>query len=110
MGEVYDLDAAKAAQREALGEPFVFSFRGAKFALPPSSEWPVEVSAMLAEGNVQKAVFTLLAVLDEDSARNFVAAGPTMGHVNLIIEEAARRENMDFPTSSSLPGSASSPT
>lgn len=110
MGEVYDLDAAKAAQREALGEPFVFSFKGEKYALPPSAEWPVDVSAMLAEGNVQKAVRTLLGVVDEDAANRFLAAGPTMGHVNLIVEEAARRENMDFPTSSSPPGSVSSPT
>jgi hypothetical protein len=110
MGDVYDLDAAKAAQREALGEPFTFSYAGEKYQLPPSAEWPVRISALLAEGNIQESVRILLSTVDEDSAARFLASNPTMGHVNLIIEEAARRENMELPNSSPPPPSGSSPT
>jgi hypothetical protein len=109
-GEVYDLDAAKAAQREALGEPLIFSSGGQKFLVPPSAEWPVHVSALLAEGNIQGAVKDILDVGEPGTAERFLATRPTMGHVNLIIEEAARRENLDLPNSSGPQPPDSPPT
>jgi hypothetical protein len=87
--ELFDLDAAKAAQRETLGEPFQFSFAGEKYEIPPSMDWPIEV-------------FTHMATKD------FRAAMPTLGHFDLVFDEIARREGLtdasDLPHAP-LPGS-----
>ena len=49
MSEPFDLDAAKAARREAEGEPAVVIFGGTKYELPPAP--PLSVLAAL--GHVQ---------------------------------------------------------
>lgn len=71
----FDLDAARAARREAVGEPFPFTFGGDNFSLPPSREWPIEATDLIAEGQIGRAMKVLLA----DQWLTFSALGATVG-------------------------------
>lgn len=72
----FDLDAARAARREAVGEPFPFTFGGENFTLPPSKEWPLEATDFLADGHIGPAMKVLLG--DRQWA-TFSALGATVG-------------------------------
>jgi hypothetical protein len=106
--ELFDLDAAKAAQRETLGEPFQFSFAGEKYEIPPSMDWPIEVFTHMATKDFRAAMHVLLAENDPGASERFLAAKPTLGHFDLVFDEIARREGLtdasDLPHAP-LPGS-----
>lgn len=71
----FDLDAARAARREAVGESFPFTFGGVGFTLPPSKEWPLEATDLLADGQIGGAMKVLLG----DQWATFSAQGATVG-------------------------------
>ena len=71
----FDLDAARAARREAAGESFAFTFGGGNFTLPPTREWPVQATDLLAVGQVGPAMKVLLG----DQWPEFAALGATVG-------------------------------
>lgn len=92
--ELFDLDAAKAAQRDAAGESFTFTYTGEKYQIPPSTEWPVEASTYIATGDFHAALQCLLELDDPEAPARFFNAAPTLGHFKLVFDEIARREGM----------------
>lgn len=106
--ELFDLDAAKAAQRETAAEPFQFAFGGEKFEIPPSPDWPIDVFTHIAAKDFQSAMNDLLAVNDPEAPARFMGAKPTLGHFELVFDAIARREGLgdasDLPPAP-LPGS-----
>ena len=82
----FDLDAAGAARREAAGEGFSFSFKGATFTCLPSTEWPITVSLALTKGDL---ITALSDVLGEEQAEVFLAGKPTMGDVETLMTQIA---------------------
>lgn len=93
--ELFDLDAAKAAQREVTGAPFQFSFGGEKFEIPPSPDWPIDVFSYIAAKDFQAAMNELLAASDPDAPARFMAARPTLGHYELVFDQIAQREGLN---------------
>jgi hypothetical protein len=89
---LFDLDAAKAAQRETLGEPFQFSFAGEKYEIPPSMDWPVEVFTHMAAKDFRAAMHVLLAANTPGASERFLAAKPTLGHFELVFDEGPARD------------------
>ncbi len=84
----FDLDASRAARTEALGEPFAFTSHGETYTMVPPKEWPVQVTAMLAEGDL---VGALRGLLGDDQADSFLAGGTvTMGDLEALFAEVAR--------------------
>lgn len=71
----FDLDASRAARREAAQEPFRFVFGGQPFTLPPSKEWPLVATDALSDGHVGVAMKELLG----DQWDAFAAMGATVG-------------------------------
>lgn len=111
MAEVFDLDAAKAAQQETLGEPFEFSYAGDKYSIPRSADWPVEISAHFAGEDALTAMRELLSIAEgPEVAERFFAAKPTNGHIELLLTAAAKHEGLELPNSSAPPQPASPQT
>lgn len=77
----FDLDAVRAARREALGESFHFTFGGKDFAVLPAKEWPVEAVAAFSEGSLVDGVRGILA----DDPDGFFAEQPSMGDVEALL-------------------------
>ena len=78
---MFDLDAARAARREAEGTGFTFTFGGEQYETPPAKEWPINVIASLSEGNLIEA---LRLILNDDYDR-FMAHNPTNGDVEDLM-------------------------
>lgn len=88
----FDLDAAAAARREATGEGFTFSFKGATFVCLPPKEWPITVTAMLSDGDL---IGALTGILGDDQAEVFLAGKPTMGDVETLMTQVAQSAGVD---------------
>ena len=88
--DVFDLDAAGAAIREALGDPFRFVYGGEEFTVPPVKAWPIKVTALLAEGDMVGAMRLLLG--PEQAERMFDASATplAMGDVEALFTAIAR--------------------
>lgn len=79
---VFDLDAARAARREAVGASFPFTFGGTAFTLPPAKEWPVEATDMLAVGQIGPALKLLMG----DQWSVFSSLGATVGDLTDLFK------------------------
>jgi hypothetical protein len=88
----FDLDAAAAARREANGDGFQFSFKGATFICLPPKEWPISVTAMLSDGDL---IGALTGILGSDQAEVFLAGQPTMGDVETLMTKVATFAGVD---------------
>lgn len=99
MSRVIDLDAARAARAEALGEPLVVRFGGEEFTLP--AEVPYDYLALLASGDPRAAINALLG---EAEAPRFWQQRPSVGDMRVLmegIEEAAGLKEGEAPASGS---------
>ena len=84
----FDLDAARAARTEALGEPFTFTSYGQTFTAPSPKQWPIQVTAALSNGDLTGALEMLLG---PDQSAAFLAAGPvTMGDIEALFTAIAK--------------------
>ena len=81
--EPFDLDAARAARREAMGDGFAFVFGGQTFTCTPTKEWPVAVLASLSDGDLTGA---LELILGDEQYQRFMEQQPTSGDVQDLME------------------------
>jgi hypothetical protein len=102
----FDLDAAaKAAAAEAADEPFLFTWQGEEYQVPPANKWPLSAMTSLAEGNLPAAMGALLG---EDAYTKIAATGITVGDLNVLFDAIGKAAGMDgLPNSSSPPQPAS---
>jgi hypothetical protein len=86
--EPFDLGAAvEAARTEANSAPFVFTWKGQRYALPPFDDWPVSAMDKISEGDFGPGLAELLG---EKSYRRLLADGLTLGALNKLVDQAAR--------------------
>jgi hypothetical protein len=90
--KVFDLDAARAARREAEGEGFRFVWNGVDFVCAPAKEWPIAVNGALSNGDIEGA---LLGILGDEQGPVFLAGKPTMGDVETLMTEIAKYSGVD---------------
>jgi hypothetical protein len=81
----FDLDAARAARREAETETFTFKWDGAVYSCLPAKEWPITVTARLAEGDLVSAIQLILG----EDAEAFLATNPSVGDVESLMDALA---------------------
>lgn len=89
-----DLDAAKAARREAKAESLAVIFGGTEYALP--EELPFEVVEKLAEladaqGNnaqVARVIMDIVRLLLGNRIDEFMAQSPSMADLEVLFEGA----------------------
>jgi hypothetical protein len=87
-----DLDAARAARREAKGEDIIVRFGGNDFTMPP--ELPFEVVEVLGDirdagedaPRMANAIFQMFQILLGDQFETFKAARPSMDDLNAMLE------------------------
>lgn len=84
-----DLDAAKAARREARGEGPTVVFNGREFTL--QAEIPWEVTELFSDGKVNEAVRLLLG----DAHEEFMAAKPSVEDMRILLEELTKANGLD---------------
>lgn len=102
-----DLDAARKARAEALGEPLVVVFGGEEFTLP--AEKPFDFTMYLARGYVYEAIDSLFA--PDDVARFWrrdrpPSERPATPDVSALLEAVAEHFGAETPGES--PASPSS--
>jgi hypothetical protein len=78
----FDLDAARAARKEAAGVGFKFKFGGRSYTCLPAKEWPIEVMGSLGDGDM---VGALEMILGADQMEKFMANKPTSGDVEDLM-------------------------
>lgn len=94
VSDVFDLDAARAAAREAIGESFRFRFGGQTFTVPPSKEWPLSVTDCLSRGDIVGAMRLLLG---DDQWPTFDLHTPTLGDVERLLTAVAADAGVTLP-------------
>jgi hypothetical protein len=85
MSDELDLDAFAAAEAEAAGEGFRFTFGGDKFVFP--KVLPMEFLIVAATGDYRAA---LLIVLDADDAKKFWSHKPGRKVIEALDEGIAK--------------------
>ena len=83
----FDLDAARAARREAAGEGFRFKWGKKVYECPPAKEWPMTVTALLSEGELNGA---LESILGSKQYESFMKNEPSMGDVEDLMGALAK--------------------
>lgn len=78
---MFDLDAARAARREALGEAPEFTFGGQTFVLPVEMPYSAALAADAGEVNI-----FLSMLLGEDAYGEFVSNEPATEDVKALSE------------------------
>lgn len=79
----FDLDAARKTRLEAVGQGFKFKWGGKPYECPAASEWPLQVTAELSEGNLAGALELLLG---EKQYGAFMKGNPTAGDIKDLFE------------------------
>lgn len=80
-----DLDSARAARAEVTRETFGFKLGGEEFAVLPTMDWPIEATALLAQGDLNQAIGLLLVGGSESEAR-LRQLGATMGDLKDLFD------------------------
>jgi len=84
----FDLDAARSARAEHVGERFTFQSHGATYTMPTPKEWPIQTTALLSKGDLEGALRSLLG---PDQSQEFLAGGPvTMGDIEALFTAVAK--------------------
>lgn len=84
-----DLDAVVAAQDEAAGEPHKVMWGGETFAVPRSTQWPLETFDLMTQGRMADA---LAGVLGDQWDAFWKARRPTMGAAEALLDGIAQAE------------------
>lgn len=88
-GQVFDATAAyEAARAEYEGQEFRFTLRGVEAVLPHPKDWGVDVTGLLASGQMADAMESLLTP-DEWKALNGLKPKPRIGEIDAIFRGAA---------------------
>ena len=88
----FDLDTAAAAARaEAEAEPFVFTWQGETYSIPAPTEWPLAAMTAMAEGNLPRAMGTLIG---DDAYARLAATGITIGALNTLFDAIGKAAGM----------------
>lgn len=90
----FDADAARAARREAMAEPFTFTWNGEDLTLPSPKEWPIEVMALLGDADLPGALTVLLG--PEQYAR-FLEGHPALADIEGILNAVAEWSGVTRP-------------
>jgi len=94
----FDLEqAANARLAEAKAQPFVFTYHGKTYSVPPASVWPLNALRLVAKGELDDAMPMLLGEL---AYEQLSVAGLNLGELNALFEGIAARYGLD-----SLPNS-----
>jgi hypothetical protein len=96
----FDLDAARAARAETVGETFPFIFKGEQFAVQSPNDWPLDAQARISDGDFAGA-FAPMLVGGIDTFNELVKLGMTVGDLNALFDEIGK-----WSGTGSLPNSA----
>lgn len=88
----FDMDAARAARAEAVGDPFPFTFGGQAFTIPSPKEWPIEATGSLAVGDVVAAMRLLLG----EQYEAFTLHKPTLADVEDLLGAVAKWQGISL--------------
>jgi hypothetical protein len=104
----FDLDAARAAADEAESVPFLFTFGGQQYEVPPQGSWPMRAVSALARGDLPAALPQLLG---PETIEALEDAGLTMGDLGRLFEAIGAGAGIGGLPNSSLPAlPATTPT
>jgi len=80
----FDLDkAAAAAMAEVKPEPFLFTYKGSSYSVPPAQSWPLEAQSLIGQGELERA---LVMLLGREAYDQLVSAGITVGELTVLFE------------------------
>ncbi|MEU4967774.1 hypothetical protein [Streptomyces smyrnaeus] len=91
--EVVELDSLAKQRRDALPQPTTFKLAGVEFTLPPMKSLPMDLQERV--GSLEDGLGILQLTLGREKVREMVAAGYTMGDLELIAEEWQKRSGLE---------------
>lgn len=96
-----DLEAsARAAASEADREPFLITYKGSDYDVPPQYAWPVKAMRAIGRGDFDEALPLLLG---PENADQLTADGLVSGELNHLFELIAKAAGLDLGNSPALP-------
>jgi len=102
----FDLDAATAAAAaESKPVPFLFTYKGENYAIPPATAWPLEAQARIGRGELEAA---LVMLLTQDAYDRLLAAGMTVGDLTVLFEAVGQTAGVGGLGNSPRPARAGS--
>jgi hypothetical protein len=105
----FDLDAAAAAAvAEGNAAPFLFTYKGTDYQVPPATDWPLEAQSLIGRGELEAA---LVMLLGREAYDALVAAGMTVGELNVLFTAVGEAAGVGgLPNLSAPAAAASTPT
>ncbi|MEU2724078.1 hypothetical protein [Streptomyces smyrnaeus] len=91
--EVVELDSLAKQRRDALPQPTTFELAGVEFTLPPMKSLPMDLQERV--GSLEDGLGILKLTLGGEKVREMVAAGYTLGDLELIAEEWQKRSGIE---------------
>lgn len=79
----FDLDAKRAARKEAAGDPFTFRFAGEVYQIPPAKQWPLQAVEAFSLGQMRTA---MQALLGPDQWARFGEAQADLGDLTDLFQ------------------------
>ena len=99
---IFNLNRAReAAAAEATEKPWLFEFNDHLYELLPAKQWPLSVSAKLADGRIDEAMALLL--VGENNFDRLAEDGAVMGDLELIMEAYAADAGLENSGNSPAP-------
>ncbi|MFF9279509.1 hypothetical protein [Streptomyces griseosporeus] len=91
--EVVELDLIAKQRRDALPKPVNYSLLGVEFTMPPIKSLPMDLQERI--GSFENGYGVMVECLGRDKVREMVAAGFTLGDLEVVAEDWQKRNGVD---------------
>jgi hypothetical protein len=91
--EVISLDALAKQRRDALPKPTPYELFGVEFTMPPVKSLPIDLQERI--GSLENGYGVMVEALGRDKIKEMVAAGFTLGDLELIAEDWQKRNGVE---------------
>lgn len=101
--EVVSLDTIAKQRRDALPKPTEYELAGVHFTMPPIKSLPMDLQERI--GSLENGYGVMVEALGRDKVKEMVAAGFTLGDLELIAEDWQKRNGVEPGESPASPAS-----
>lgn len=101
--EVVSLDALAKQRRDALPKPTRYELFGIEFTMPPVKSLPMDLQERI--GSLENGYGVMVEALGADKVKEMVAAGFTLGDLEVIAQDWQKRNGLESGESPASPAS-----
>lgn len=101
--EIVELDLIAKQRRDALPKPTNYALLGVQFTMPPIKSLPMDLQERI--GSLENGYGVMVECLGRDKVKEMVAAGYTLGDLEVIAEDWQKRNGLQPGESGASSGS-----